>query len=122
MARIGAFCFPGTGHINPMTALARRLQQRGHEVVIFGIPDTAAQVQAAGIEFSLIGENDYPQIPKIIFVTLAIELMYVVVILFFQIATPGLLLDPFGLSDKPAAYPPTRHLQALAAHLEAFLA
>jgi MATE family multidrug resistance protein len=48
-----------------------------------------------------IGENDYPQIPKIIFVTLAIELMYVVVISFFQIATPGLLLDPFGLSDKP---------------------
>ena len=23
MARLGAFCFPGTGHINPMTALAR---------------------------------------------------------------------------------------------------
>jgi zeaxanthin glucosyltransferase len=60
MARIGAFCFPGTGHINPMTALARRLQQRGHEVVIFGISDTEAQVKAAGIEFSLIGENDYP--------------------------------------------------------------
>ena len=51
MARIGAFCFPGTGHINPMTALARRLQQRGHEVVIFGISDTEAQVKAAGIEF-----------------------------------------------------------------------
>jgi zeaxanthin glucosyltransferase len=60
MARIGAFCFPGTGHINPMTALARRLQQRGHEVVLFGISDTEAQVKAAGIEFSLIGENDYP--------------------------------------------------------------
>lgn len=60
MARIGAFCFPGTGHINPMTALARRLQQRGHEVVIFGIADTEAQVRAAGIEFCLIGENDYP--------------------------------------------------------------
>ncbi|MEA2261170.1 MAG: zeaxanthin glucosyltransferase [Acidobacteriaceae bacterium] len=60
MARIGAFCFPGTGHINPMTALARRLQQRGHEIVIFGIPDTEAQVRAPGIEFSLISENDYP--------------------------------------------------------------
>jgi len=60
LARIGAFCFPGTGHINPMTALARRLQQRGHEVVIFGIADTEAQVKVAGIEFCLIGENDYP--------------------------------------------------------------
>jgi zeaxanthin glucosyltransferase len=60
MARIGAFCFPGTGHINPMTALARRLQRRGHEVVIFGIPDTEARVNVAGIEFCAIGENDYP--------------------------------------------------------------
>jgi zeaxanthin glucosyltransferase len=60
MARIGAFCFPGTGHINPMTALARRLQQRGHDFVIFGIADTEARVRAAGVEFSLIGEQDYP--------------------------------------------------------------
>ena len=60
MARIGAFCFPGTGHINPMTALARRLQQRGHSVVLFGIADTEARVKAAGIEFCLIGENDFP--------------------------------------------------------------
>jgi zeaxanthin glucosyltransferase len=60
MARIGAFCFPGTGHINPMTALARRLQQRGHDVVIFGIADTEADVRAAGIEFRLIGKQDYP--------------------------------------------------------------
>jgi zeaxanthin glucosyltransferase len=60
MARIGAFCFPGTGHINPMTALARRLQKRGHQVIIFGIADTEARVRAAGVEFCLIGEKDYP--------------------------------------------------------------
>src|SRR5258707_8954830 len=60
MARLGAFCFPGTGHINPMTALARRLQQRGHKVVIFGIADTEARVKAAGIDFQLIGAADYP--------------------------------------------------------------
>lgn len=60
MARLGAFCFPGTGHINPMTALARRLQQRGHEVVIFGIADTEARVRAAGVPFHLIGQEDYP--------------------------------------------------------------
>jgi MGT family glycosyltransferase len=60
MARIGAFCFPGTGHINPITALARRLQQRGHTVVIFGIADIEAKVKAAGVEFCLIGETDYP--------------------------------------------------------------
>ncbi len=60
MARLGAFCFPGTGHLNPMTALARSLQSRGHEVVIFGIADTEARVRAAGIEFHRIGIEDYP--------------------------------------------------------------
>jgi zeaxanthin glucosyltransferase len=60
MARLGAFCFPGTGHINPMAALARRLEQRGHKIVIFGIADTEARVKAAGIDFQLIGAADYP--------------------------------------------------------------
>src|SRR5580692_2478865 len=60
MARLGAFCFPGTGHINPMTALARRLEQRGHKVIIFGIADTEARVRAAGIDFQPIGATDYP--------------------------------------------------------------
>ncbi|WP_132141845.1 MATE family efflux transporter [Luteibacter rhizovicinus] len=48
-----------------------------------------------------IGEGDYPQIPRILFVTLTIELIYVVVISFFQIATPEILLSPFGLMGKP---------------------
>jgi len=60
MARLGAFCFPGSGHINPMTALARALEQRGHGVVIFGIADVEPQVRAAGIEFRRIGAADYP--------------------------------------------------------------
>lgn len=48
-----------------------------------------------------LGEDDYPQISRILFVTLAIELIYVVVISFFQIATPRLLIGPFGVADKP---------------------
>ena len=60
MARLGAFCFPGTGHLNPLAALARRLQQRGHSVVIFGIADVESRVKAAGIDFCLIGQSDYP--------------------------------------------------------------
>lgn len=60
MARLGAFCFAGTGHLNPMTALAHSLQRRGHAVTIFGIADTAARVRAAGIEFYPIGAADYP--------------------------------------------------------------
>ena len=60
MARFGAFCYPGTGHLNPMSALARSLQQRGHQVVIFGIADAEARVRAAGVEFHRIGAKDYP--------------------------------------------------------------
>ena len=60
MARLGAFCFPGTGHLNPLTALARRLQQRGHTVIIFGIADVESRVRAAGVDFCLIGQSDYP--------------------------------------------------------------
>jgi UDP:flavonoid glycosyltransferase YjiC (YdhE family) len=60
MARLGVFCYPGTGHLNPMTALARRLEERGHSVVIFGIADVESRVKAAGIEFCLIGESDFP--------------------------------------------------------------
>lgn len=60
MARIGAFCFPATGHLYPMTALAHALQSRGHQVVLFGIADTEARVRAAGIEFHCIGAGDFP--------------------------------------------------------------
>jgi len=60
MARLGAFCFPGTGHINPLTALAKQLEQRGHKVIIFGIADTETRVRTAGIEFRQIGVQDYP--------------------------------------------------------------
>lgn len=60
MVRFGAFCYPGTGHINPMTALAHSLQLRGHQVVLFGIADTEARVRAAGIEFYRIGAEDHP--------------------------------------------------------------
>jgi zeaxanthin glucosyltransferase len=60
MARLGAFCFPGSGHINPMTALCRALELRGHSVVMFGIADVEARVRGAGIEFHQIGATDYP--------------------------------------------------------------
>jgi MGT family glycosyltransferase len=43
-----------------MAALARCLQHRGHQVVIFGIADTEARVKAAGIDFQRIGAEDYP--------------------------------------------------------------
>jgi UDP:flavonoid glycosyltransferase YjiC (YdhE family) len=37
--KIGFLSLPLTGHLNPMTALARKIQSRGHEVVFIGVPD-----------------------------------------------------------------------------------
>jgi len=43
-----------------MTALARSLEMKGHEVILFGIADTEARVRAAGIKFHPIGSEEYP--------------------------------------------------------------
>ncbi len=58
--RIGFVSMPLTGHLNPMTALARKLQSRGHEVVFLGLPDAEAAVRAANLDFVPFGEKEYP--------------------------------------------------------------
>jgi UDP:flavonoid glycosyltransferase YjiC (YdhE family) len=37
--KIGSISLPVTGHLNPMTALAREPQSRKHELVFIGVPD-----------------------------------------------------------------------------------
>lgn len=49
-----------TGPLNTMLPLAQELQRRGHRVTHFGTLDTQPKVLAAGIEFSPIGEKDFP--------------------------------------------------------------
>lgn len=51
---------PLSGHLNPMTALARRLQSRGNEVVFFGVPDVEPFARAAGLDFVPYGETEFP--------------------------------------------------------------
>jgi zeaxanthin glucosyltransferase len=58
--KIGFLSLPLTGHLNPMTALARKLQSRGSEVVFIGVPDIESTVRAAGLEFVPLGENEFP--------------------------------------------------------------
>ncbi len=58
--KIGFVSLPLSGHLLPMTALARVLQARGHEVIFFGVPDAAPIVGAAGIGFVPCGEAEYP--------------------------------------------------------------
>lgn len=68
---------------------------------IGGVPLIGLGIGCSVLCGNAIGENDYPQIPRILFVTMAIELAYVAIIAFFQIVTPALLLSPFGLAGKP---------------------
>ena len=56
--KIGFVSMPFSGHLNPMTALARRLQSRGNEVVFFGVPDVEPFARAAGLDFVPYGEAD----------------------------------------------------------------
>jgi zeaxanthin glucosyltransferase len=58
--RIGFVSMPLSGHLNPMTALARRLQSRGNEVVFFGVPDVEPFARAAGLDFVPYGKAEYP--------------------------------------------------------------
>jgi zeaxanthin glucosyltransferase len=60
MSHLGILTFPGTGHLNPMCALGRRLQQRGHRITIFQIADLEAAVQAAALNFVQIGPIEFP--------------------------------------------------------------
>lgn len=65
--KIGFVGLPVSGHVNPMVALARVLNQRGHEAVYFGPLDLEPAARAAGVTFVPFGEKEYPigSIPKL---------------------------------------------------------
>ena len=58
--RIGFLSLPVPGHLNPMTALARKLQSRSHDVVFLSLADVAPFVEAAGLRFVSVSETAYP--------------------------------------------------------------
>jgi hypothetical protein len=58
--KIGFVSMPITGYLNPMTALARKLESRGNEVVFFGVPDAEPIVRAAHLNFVPFCEKEYP--------------------------------------------------------------
>jgi MGT family glycosyltransferase len=58
--KIGFLSVPLTGHLNPMTALARTLEFRGHEVLFFGVPDVEPVIRAANLRFVPFCEKHYP--------------------------------------------------------------
>jgi zeaxanthin glucosyltransferase len=58
--KIGFLSLPLSGHLNPMTALARKLQSIGREIVYIGVPDVESTVRAADLEFVPFCESEYP--------------------------------------------------------------
>src|ERR1700751_3714853 len=56
-----AFVVPNVpGHLNPMTALARRLQSRNHDVVVMSLRSAAPLVGAADLKFVCCGDEELP--------------------------------------------------------------
>lgn len=58
--KLGFVSLPLSGHLNPMTALARKVQSRGHEVLFIGVPDVEPVVRAANLNFEPYCEREYP--------------------------------------------------------------
>src|SRR5262245_65461301 len=58
--RIGILSFSSPGHFYPLTALGRRLQSGGHDVVYFQVADLQSPIRAAGLRLRQIGEHDFP--------------------------------------------------------------
>ncbi|MBV8225378.1 MAG: MGT family glycosyltransferase, partial [Verrucomicrobia bacterium] len=60
MSHFGILSFPATGHLHPLTALARELLRRRHTVTVFQVADVQHLMDRAGLRFHQIGELDFP--------------------------------------------------------------
>ncbi|MEM9948537.1 MAG: glycosyltransferase [Cyanobacteria bacterium P01_D01_bin.36] len=60
MTSFGIVCPAATGHLNTFLPLGKELQQRGHQVTLFGLLDAESRSRAAGLDFKALGESDYP--------------------------------------------------------------
>src|SRR5260221_2440402 len=58
--KIGFISFAIPGHFNPMSALARQLQSRHHDVVMFSLPVGESLARAANLPFVPFGEKEFP--------------------------------------------------------------
>lgn len=59
MTHFGIVCPPFPGHINPLAALGRELQRRGHCVTFLQISDLESKVLSEGLNFWEIGQSTY---------------------------------------------------------------
>lgn len=59
MTHFGVICPPYPGHLNPLSALGRELQSRGHRVTFLQISDLERKVRSEGLDFYPIGQSLY---------------------------------------------------------------
>jgi zeaxanthin glucosyltransferase len=57
--KIGFIGLPSPGHLNPMIALARQVQSRNHDVVVFSPPVGESLARAAGLPFVPFAEREF---------------------------------------------------------------
>jgi zeaxanthin glucosyltransferase len=57
--KIGFISLSVLGHFNPMSAVARQLQSRNHDVVVFSLPVMEPLARAADLAFIPFGEKDF---------------------------------------------------------------
>lgn len=59
MTHFGIICPPYPGHLNPLSALGRELQGRGHHVTVLQISDLEQKVHSEGLDFYPLGRSLY---------------------------------------------------------------
>jgi zeaxanthin glucosyltransferase len=60
LMKIGFISPPVPGHFNPMSAVARQLQSRNHDVAMISLPFVEPLASAANLTFIPFGEKDFP--------------------------------------------------------------
>ena len=61
MTHFGLICPSSTGHLHTILPLGQELKRRSHRVTLLGILDSQEKTLAAGLEFQMLGESDFPQ-------------------------------------------------------------
>ena len=57
--RLGFISFSSEGHLNPTITLAKELEQRGHSIVIYSLPDGVEKTERHGLHCQVYGESEF---------------------------------------------------------------
>lgn len=59
--KLALICPAVTGHLNPMTQIARELQRRGHDVTLVTLIDASDHATRNGLQFAPFGLDEFPR-------------------------------------------------------------